>query len=175
MLKMSQPSSGGRNNSISMALISNNQAHVPAMPINIWQRRSAATLGRVLVNCRSVLRVSCLIRLCTQSPTSNEFYCAQGAETSWPKCLRQDLPVQLLEQFTLDDELLEASDDVRMKNRFSTCLILTIGRSSEFREEWRFAISCRVNDRLVNECVMICVLWSCLTACFTFNWFSQWS
>ena len=175
MLKASQLFPDGRNHSIPMILVSNDQPHVPALPINIWQRGPAVSLGRAPVNLRSVLRVSCPIRVCAQSPTSNGFYCAQEAETSWPKHLSQDLPVQLLEEFTLDDLLLKASGDIGTKNRFSVCSILTIGRSSEFREGWRFAISCAVNDRLGNEGVMICSWWNRLTACFTFKWFSQWS
>ena len=79
MLKASQLSSDGRNDSIAMILISNDQPHVPAAPINIRQRRSAATLITAAVNWRLVLWISCPIRLCAQSPTSNGFYCAQEA------------------------------------------------------------------------------------------------
>ena len=46
MLKVSQLSSDDRNDSIPMILISNDQPHVPAAPINVRQRRSVATLIR---------------------------------------------------------------------------------------------------------------------------------
>ena len=80
MLKASQLSSDGRNDSILMIVVSNDQPPVPAAPINTRQRRSVATLIRAAVSWRWVLWVSCPIRLWAQSPASNEFYCAQ--ETS---------------------------------------------------------------------------------------------
>ena len=79
MLKANQLFSDDRNDSILMILISNDQPHVPAAPINIRQRRSVVILGRAAVNWRSVLWISCPIRLCAQLPGSNGFYCAQEA------------------------------------------------------------------------------------------------
>ena len=168
MLKANQLFPYDRNDSILMILISNDQPYVLAALISIQQRRSVAILGRAPVNWRSVLWVSCLIRLWAQSPASNGFYCAQEAsrlrsETCWSKGSSQDLPincgkcrvtfvrkiVSLLAQFSQLAEAVSSARDEDSPSVVQWTVVWTV-------KTWIF-----------------CVWWNRLTVCFTFNWFSQ--